>query len=297
MSDSPVVNEATPEAAAAAPAPQQATGPDKKEQAQKVLAEILRLMELPARLDIKAAADGGISIAIHFEGEVPGIQQGRRSHLIDSLQVIVNKIINRPGMDRRWVSLGAGAHPEPRPPPGERPRRGAQTQGAPQAAAPAGAPQPGAPMAPQGVTPVAPLPPAAAPAPQAARPAQPQQGQSRGKQRPQGGPPLRGEERTAAAAPRRPEPDEAAMEVSEDPALAAAVRALAEKSAALGRFYGIAAMKQEDRARVLKGASGVAGVKVGVEGEGRSRRVVYTPAKPTPMPKRAIPDYDEDEEA
>ena len=87
------------------------------------------------------------------------------------------------------------------------------------------------------------------------------------------------------------------MEVSEDLALAAAARSLAEKSAALGRFYAIAAMKQEDRARVLKGASGVAGVRVGAEGEGRSRRVVYTPDKPTPMPKRAIPDYDEDEEA
>ena len=99
MTDTPAVNEATPESKPGASA-------DKKAAVEKVLGDILRLMELTARLDIKDAADGSLSVAIHFEGEIPGLQTGRRSHVIDSLQVIVNKIVNRPGQERRWVSIG-----------------------------------------------------------------------------------------------------------------------------------------------------------------------------------------------
>jgi hypothetical protein len=53
-------------------------------------------------------------------------------------------------------------------------------------------------------------------------------------------------------------------------------------------------MKAEDRARFLKAGSGVAGVKLVVEGEGRSRRVVFAPDKPTPMPKRSLPVQDDE---
>ena len=38
----------------------------------------------------------------------------------------------------------------------------------------------------------------------------------------------------------------------------------------------------------------VAGVKVKLEGDGKSRRVVFAPDKPTPMPKRALPVQDDE---
>ena len=55
-------------------------------------------------------------------------------------------------------------------------------------------------------------------------------------------------------------------------------------------------MKQEDRARVLKSVEGVSGLAVRGEGEGRNRRVVFTPDKPAPMPKRNHPNFDDDED-
>jgi predicted RNA-binding protein Jag len=84
--------------------------------------------------------------------------------------------------------------------------------------------------------------------------------------------------------------------VEEDAALREAARQLAVKSGSLGRFYALAAMKLEDRARVLRAVEGVGGTKVTVEGEGRNRRVVFTPEKPAPLPKKSLlPDDDEDD--
>jgi predicted RNA-binding protein Jag len=94
--------------------------PERREQAVQVLTELLRLMEFPAKLDAKDATDGGISVALMPEGEFPGVQAGRRSHVMDAVQFIANKMVNRAGMEKRWVSIGVGAHPEPRPPPGAR---------------------------------------------------------------------------------------------------------------------------------------------------------------------------------
>ncbi|GEL69447.1 hypothetical protein [Myxococcus virescens] len=230
---------------------------------EKLLGDILGLMGFPARLDMKDAADGSLSVALHFEpAPPPGVEVGRRSQVVDSLQFLLNKMLHRPGADRRWVMLGAGVHPEPRP------RREPQAAAA-QAAAPA-APAPAAPRA------------AAAQAPAPA----PAKGGQRGAQAP-----------AAKAAPAsKGEGDERSVTVEEDAALKAAVRQLAEKSGSLGRFYAIAAMKLEDRARVLTSVEGVGGVKVSAEGEGRNRRVVFTPDKPAPLPKRSmLPDDDEDD--
>jgi predicted RNA-binding protein Jag len=86
------------------------------------------------------------------------------------------------------------------------------------------------------------------------------------------------------------------MEAAEDATLKEAARQLAGKSGSLGRFYAIAAMKLEDRSRVMKAVEGVAGVTVTAEGEGRCRRVVFTPEKPAPLPRKLLlPDDDEDD--
>jgi hypothetical protein len=194
------------------------------------------------------------------------VEQGKRSQVVDSLQFLLNKMLHRPGNERRFLLVGVGVHPEPR---GERLKREqatAQATPAPQAAAPA--PQP--------------PPPAPAPAPRQPKPAR---GQPAPQQAKAPAPPARGSES-----------DERSQEVAEDPALREVARKLAEKSASLGRFYALVTVKQDDRARVLKAVEGVPGVKVSCEGEGRNRRVVFTPAKPAPLPKRSMLPDDDDED-
>jgi len=51
---------------------------------------------------------------VHFDAEVPGVVAGKKSYLIDSLQFLVNKVVNRPNTERRWVTLGVGGFPEPK---------------------------------------------------------------------------------------------------------------------------------------------------------------------------------------
>jgi predicted RNA-binding protein Jag len=87
---------------------------DKREWASRVVAEMLQRMGVNPRLDIKDGGDGGISIAVQLDAEVPGVQAGKRSHVLDALQFLANKIVNRPGSERRWISIGVGGHPEPR---------------------------------------------------------------------------------------------------------------------------------------------------------------------------------------
>jgi predicted RNA-binding protein Jag len=243
-----------------------APSPVKREQAEKFLTEVLKLLDVTARLELKDLPDGGISIALFFEGEVPGVQNGKRSHLIDSLQFLANKVVNRPNTERRWITLGVGGHAPPRAP-------------APVAAlpAPVAAPVPNGGGASLAVAkPIAASPPAVKPPPQT-RPA-----------------PVRAVPSPAAAASVN---DESKLEVTPDPKLEALAQLLAKKSATLGRVYAIAPMKPEDRARIMRAAAGVPGVTVRCEGEGRSRRLVFQPEKPTPMPKKAIVDYGDDDEA
>jgi len=260
------VTEQAPSQTAAPPA-----ASDTRVRAQKLLTDILGLMGFPARLEFQDASDGSLAVALHFEaGLPPGVENGKRSQVVDSLQFLLNKMLHRPGLERRWVLLGAGVFPEPRP------------RKEPQAAAPAGqangaaAPRPPAPPRAQAPAPA----PAAAPARERApaRPQAPAQAAAPAQQQ-----------------PRRSEADERSVEVSEDAGLKEAARKLAEKSASLGRFYALAGMKLEDRARVLKAVEGVAGVAVTGEGEGRCRRVVFTPEKPAPLPKKMLLPDDEDD--
>ncbi|QAT89234.1 hypothetical protein EJ065_7719 [Corallococcus coralloides] len=251
-----------------------AGGGDFRPRVEKLLTDILGLMGFPARLDLQDAADGSLSVALHFEsGAPPGVEPGKRSQVLDSLQFLLNKMLHRPGVERRWVMLGAGAHPEPRP------RRDAAAQQQAAAAAPVAS------VAQVASTPAQQPARAAAPAPAA----QPPQRNARGGQQAAKSAQAQGPAKSVEA-------DERTLQVEEDPVFREAVRKLAEKSASLGRFYAFAAMKTEDRARVLKAVEGVGGVKVAAEGEGRNRRVVFTPAKPAPMPKRSLlPDDDEDD--
>ncbi|MBN1206491.1 MAG: hypothetical protein JXB05_16510 [Myxococcaceae bacterium] len=238
---------------------------DTRARVERLLTDILGLMGFPARLEFQDASDGSLAVALHFEAGAPaGVETGKRSQVVDSLQFLLNKMLHRPGVERRWVLLGAGVFPEPRP------RKEPQAPAPAPAASAAPAPRPPAPAKAQAPAQAPATPPAKAAA-KASAPAAP-------------------------ASARRGEADERTVEVSEDAGLSEAARQLAGKSASLGRFYAIAAMKLEDRARVLKSVEGVAGVAVTGEGEGRCRRVVFTPARPAPLPRRLlVPDDDEDD--
>ncbi len=224
-----------------APEPAAPATADRPAEAAGVLRELLRLADVPATLDVKDAADGGISIAMALGVEVPGVVAGRRGTFVDALQFLVNKLTHRPGSERRWVSLGVGEHPPPRGPRPPPPRP------------PADAPAPGRPSAPPRTVPQAAVPVAAPP-------------------------PL---------PPRASAPEE--VEVSEDPELTAAARALAQASATAGRFYGVVGLTAADGVRMVRAVAGVPGVRAAVEGEGRLRRLVLTPDRPTPMPKKSHP--------
>lgn len=245
-------------AAEAAVEPAPAAPPwDKRPQVEALLQDIFRLMDYPVRLDFKDSADGSLGVAVHVDGEQPGITPGKKSFLVDSVQFLVNKAVNRPNTPRRWVNLAVNGFPEPRPEKG------------PTASAPSPAPKASAPPA---VKPPADKR-ALAPAKKPVR----DEGKDSKRHAPKDG-------------------DEASLQVAADAAWSAVAKALAEKSAKLGRPYGVMLLSTEDRARLVQAAAGVKGVTVTAEGEGHWRRVAFKPDKPAPMPKRsAMPDYDDEE--
>lgn len=272
-------------AEAEAEAPNAAGSTDKRAHAEEVIAEVLKLMGVTARLEVKevAGVDGAadkaaqaafISVAIFPEGDAPGLAPGKRSPVADALQFIANKIVNR-GQDKKWINLAIGEHPQPRGPKGPS-ERGPRAQ-VPDSAAP--------------------------PAPAQAPAQQPGRGQRQGAAQP--APQPRGDPQ--AAKPQRPgrEPrgeraarsSEETSPVVEDPALQQLGRTLAEKAAQFGRYFGVLPMKPEDRINVMKGAQGAADVTVRLEGEGLHRRVTFHPANPKAMPRKsAMPDYDDEED-
>jgi predicted RNA-binding protein Jag len=227
-------------------------GRDKRAWAEEVIGDLLRLVGLRARLEVKEIASPpgglGLSVALFPEEENAGLQAGKRSPLVESLQFLANKIVNR-GPEKKWIAIGVGAHPEPRVPAAKPARVDPGPKGGP------GAPVPAAPKAQP--------PPSRSPAPE-----------------------------------RAAEIDESGLQVTPDPLLEAVGRSLAEKASATGRFYAVAPMKPEDRARLSRAGKGIAGASVKVEGEGRHRRVVFVPANPKPMPRKsAMPDYDDEDDS
>jgi len=229
----------------------------KRAQSEELLAEVFKLMDYPAKLEFKDLSDGSLGVAVHFEGELPGITPGKRSYLVDSVQFWLNKVVNRPNVPRRWVNLGVNGFPEPRPP-----------QGQPREQAPAPVVQAAAPVATPAKKPE-----------QKAKPATP----------------------PAASAPvtakRSSQTDERSLTPAADPAITAAGKLLAEKSARLGRLYGVMGLTADQRALMLKAAEGVKGVTAKAEGEGHWRRLVMVPEKLTVISrKQVMPDYDDEEE-
>lgn len=118
------------------------------EETARVLGELFSLMGYGAKLDTKDAEDGSLSVAVTLDAELPANPGGRRSSVLEAVQYLVNKRLNRGPDVRRWINLGLGEHPAPRSP---KPPRAA----APPAAAPAAAASAAAPVAPPASRPAA----------------------------------------------------------------------------------------------------------------------------------------------
>lgn len=204
--------------------------------AARIVEEILARMEIPAKVEAKPLADGNISLSVSPDAPIPGVPNLKRSPFSDALQYLANKLLNRPGAEKRWITLGIGGHREPKP----------SGQGAKPAKAPAA---PG----------------------RTAKPAR-------------------------EARPRQEVAEEPSLEVEPDPVLAAAAEAMAKGAAAQGRPYAIFGMSPQVRAVVVQACAEVSEVRVSAVGEGRCRRVVFSPAHPVPMPRRKSPlDVDDEE--
>lgn len=228
--------------------------PDKRPAVEALLTDIFRLMDYPVTLDFKDLPDGSLGVAVHVAGEQPGITPGKKSFLIEAVQFLVNKAVNRPNTPRRWVNLGLNGFPEPR------------------TSKPASAPPPAK---------------ASTPATGSKAPGQAEKQAEKHD----------AQDRRIDPPPQAHEPDEATLPVEPDADWTRVAKALAEKSAKLGRPYAVMLLSREDRARVVQAAAGTKGVVVTCEGEGHWRRVAFKPEKPTPMPKKSVmPDYDDEED-
>ena len=236
---------------------------DHRAQVEVLLGSILRLMDYPARLDFKDMSDGALGVAMHFEGELPGITPGKRSYLVDCLQFLLNKAINRPNVPRRWVNLGVNAFPEARSQRAPEPARAP----APVVAEPAKAPPQAAPPAP------------AAQAKKDPAPKAPERSH-----------------REPAARTHREAPEASAV-LAEDPHWTKLGHALADKAQTLGRLYAVMMLSNEQRARLIKAVGESKGVSARAEGDGHWRRLTIAPDKVAPLPKKHVmPDWGDEED-
>lgn len=107
------------------------------EETARVLGELFSHMGYGARLDVRDAEDGSLSVAVTLDAELPAAQGGRRSSVLEAVQYLVNKRLNRAPDVRRWINLGLGEHPAPRAPRAPRPAQESPAAAAPVAVAPA----------------------------------------------------------------------------------------------------------------------------------------------------------------
>ena len=82
---------------------------DRSARTKEILGEILRLMGLQATLEAKEDGDHiAVAITASKEGEEMGLRAGHRTQVLDALQVVLNRAVNRANEPRRFVSVDVG---------------------------------------------------------------------------------------------------------------------------------------------------------------------------------------------
>jgi spoIIIJ-associated protein len=89
--------------------PQTGSVTDGGARAKEVLGEILRLMGVEAKVEAKVEGDN-VALAIEPQqgGDEVGLRQGQRTPVLEALQVVLNRAVNRINEPRRFVTLDVG---------------------------------------------------------------------------------------------------------------------------------------------------------------------------------------------
>ncbi len=88
-----------------ASAPRGKAGDGKAEQAAEVLSDLLRRMDLEARISVR---EDGERVVLDIDGVDSGRAIGKKGQTLDALQFLVNKIVNRFPEGRRHVVVDSG---------------------------------------------------------------------------------------------------------------------------------------------------------------------------------------------
>jgi spoIIIJ-associated protein len=82
---------------------------DRTARAKEVLAEILRLMGVEATVETKEDGENiAMAISVMKGGDEVGLREAQRSPVLEALQVVVNRAVNRANEPRRFVNLDIG---------------------------------------------------------------------------------------------------------------------------------------------------------------------------------------------
>jgi spoIIIJ-associated protein len=82
---------------------------DSMARAKEVTGEILRLMGVEATIETKEEGENiAMAIAPGKGGEEVGLREGHRSAVLEALQVVVNRAVNRANEPRKFITLDVG---------------------------------------------------------------------------------------------------------------------------------------------------------------------------------------------
>ncbi len=86
---------------------------NKKAEALAFLSEFFQQLQRPVDFECVDLSDGTLGVNVKTEPEFFEASKGQRGQVLESLQFLVNKSVNKSGV-RRWVTLGLNATPVPR---------------------------------------------------------------------------------------------------------------------------------------------------------------------------------------
>ncbi len=77
----------------------------KRAQVEQYLRGVFSRLSIDAKFEFSDLANGGLGVSVDGANEVLKGPEGKRNHLLESLQYLVNKSVNKSGANRRWVTL------------------------------------------------------------------------------------------------------------------------------------------------------------------------------------------------